>query len=141
MTIRQTLGIAKKKLEAKILEVDAYLQDQDKQNEVHLVAHLEQMTLKIDNFKKHLNELEKSVAEDTDENDRFWKDYKIFDDVVSTGEAYVINFNCIKRLLNEKKREEAEERTKLREKEIEERSKQLEMAEREKQRLYELEET
>ena len=121
MTIWQKLGIAKKKLEAKILEVDGYLQDQDKQNEVHLVAHLEQMTLKIDNFKKHLNELEKSVAEDTDKNERFWKDYKIFDDVVSTGEAYVITFNCIKRLLNEKKREEAEERTKVREKEIEER--------------------
>ena len=139
MTIRQKLGIAKKKLEAKILEVDAYLQDQDKHNEVDLLTHLEQLTLRTENFQKHLNELEKSVAEDTDENERFWKDYEIFDDVLSTGEAHVIKLNCIKRLLNERKQEEAEERAKLRQKEIEEKSKQLEMAEKEKQRLYELE--
>ena len=139
MTIRQRLGIAKKKLEAKILEVDAYLQDQDKHNEVDLLTHLEQLTLKIEHFQKNSNGLEKSVAEDTDENERFWKDCEIFDDVLSTGEAHVIKLNCIKRLLNERKQEEAEERTKLRQKEIEERSKQLEMAEKEKQRLYELE--
>ena len=79
------------------------------------------------------------MAEDTAANEKFWKDYDIFDDVLSTGEAHIIKLNCIKRLLNERKQEETEERAKLRQKEIKERSKQLEMAEKEKQILYELE--
>ncbi|XP_057305140.1 uncharacterized protein LOC130642082 [Hydractinia symbiolongicarpus] len=138
MTIRQKLGIAKKKLETKILEVNTYIKDASNQNEIDLVAHIDETTVKIENFKKHLNNLESSITDNSEENEKFWSDYETFDDLLSMGEGLLIKLNCIKRLSDEKR--EAEEREKQRKADEREKEKQREADEREKEKQREADE-
>ena len=61
MTIRQKLGIAKKKLESKITEVNMYLEENEKQSIINLMLHLGQLNTRFEKFKMRLTNIGKSV--------------------------------------------------------------------------------